>query len=168
MQAKLQILVGMIASGKSTYCRNAARSGAIIVNDDSIVNAVHANDYTLYDKDLKVLYKSTENHLIAVAIGMGRTVVIDRGLNLSLTGRKRWLALAGSFDVPVEAVEFRIESPKIHASRRVRSDPRGHDFAYWTRVAESHLNDHERPTLEEGFAMIHQISIEEIDAGRVI
>jgi len=53
---KIQILVGMIASGKSTYSKHAARLGFIVVNDDAIVNAVHGEDYTLYDKKLKLLW----------------------------------------------------------------------------------------------------------------
>ena len=46
---KIQVLCGMIASGKSTYANNAARSGTICINDDAIVNMLHANNYDLYD-----------------------------------------------------------------------------------------------------------------------
>jgi dephospho-CoA kinase len=77
---KIQVLVGMIASGKSTYAKNAARRGVICVNDDAVVNLVHADDYTLYDKSLKILYKSIENHIISMALAMSRTVLVDRGL----------------------------------------------------------------------------------------
>ena len=49
----LELLVGPIASGKSTYSNKAAKEGAIIVNDDAIVTALHGGDHTLYDKALK-------------------------------------------------------------------------------------------------------------------
>jgi dephospho-CoA kinase len=34
---KIEVLVGMIASGKSTYSRSRAQDGAIIINDDGPV-----------------------------------------------------------------------------------------------------------------------------------
>jgi predicted kinase len=162
---KIQVLVGMIASGKSTYARNAARNGVICVNDDAVVNLVHADDYTLYDKTLKTLYKSTENHIISVALAMGRTVLVDRGLNLSLRGRQRWLSLAQGFDLPCEVIQFPIEAPAVHAERRAKSDPRGHDFAYWLRVAEHHFSEYVPPTLDEGFSAIYDITFADVMEG---
>ena len=38
---KVEILVGPIASGKSTYLKHRVSQGAITINDDAIVNAVH-------------------------------------------------------------------------------------------------------------------------------
>jgi len=168
MMPKLQVLVGMIASGKSTYCKNAARAGALCVNDDAIVNMLHGDDYTLYDKALKVLYKTVENQVIGTALALGRTVIVDRGLNVSVTGRKRWLALARSFDVPCEALLFKNEGPSVHARRRADNDLRGHDYAYWLKVANTHNALFIAPSLEEGFEAIHPVSWQEIGEGKVI
>jgi len=168
MEPKIQVLVGMIASGKSTYCKNAAKEGAVIVNDDSIVNLVHADDYTLYDKKLKILYKSIENHVIALGIALGKLVVVDRGLNVSTHGRRRWIALAHSFDVPCEAVSFLNEGPEIHAQRRVKGDGRGHGYDYWLRTAKAHNSDYKMPSLDEGFGAVHHITFDEIQKGMVI
>jgi predicted kinase len=165
---KLQVLVGPIASGKSTYARAAAKSGVICMNDDAIVNMLHADDYTLYDKSLKVLYKSVENHIIGTALAMQRVVMVDRGLNVSVRGRKRWIALANSFDVPCEAIVFKNEGPEVHAQRRAHMDSRGHTFEYWLRVANRHQSEYVEPTLEEGFSAIHTISFDEIQEGKVI
>jgi len=167
MKGKIQVLVGMIASGKSTYAKNAARRGVICVNDDAVVNLVHADDYTLYDKTLKTLYKSTENHIISVALAMGRTVLVDRGLNLSLRGRQRWLSLAQGYDLPCEVIQFPVEAPGVHAQRRAKSDLRGHDYNYWLRVAEHHFNGYVPPTLDEGFSAIHSITFSEVQEGKV-
>jgi hypothetical protein len=164
---KIQVLCGMIASGKSIYCKNAAKQGIICLNDDSIVNMLHGNDYTLYDKSLKILYKSIENHVIGTSLAMNRIVLVDRGLNLSLRGRKRWLALGKSFDVPVEAIIFKNEGPEIHAKRRTKSDPRGHDFNYWKKVANTHHSEYTEPSMMEGFDAIHHISFEEIQSGKI-
>jgi predicted kinase len=165
---KLQVLVGMIASGKSTYARQAARQGVLCMNDDAIVNMLHADDYTLYRKELKVLYKSVENHVIASGLLLNRPVMVDRGLNVSKKGRQRWLALAKSFDVPCEAIVFKNDGPEVHARRRAESDARGHPFAYWLRVAETHNSLYIVPTVEEGFDAVHHISFDEIQSGKVI
>lgn len=165
---KVQVLVGPIASGKSTYARNAARNGFLCMNDDAIVNMLHADDYTLYDERLKVLYKTLENQIIGTALAMQRIVLVDRGLNCSINGRKRWVALANSFDVPCEAVVFLNEGPEVHARRRTESDSRGHSYEYWLNCAKRHHSDYSVPSVEEGFAVVHHISFAEIQQGRVI
>lgn len=165
MSAKLQVLCGMIASGKSTYCKKAALSGSIIMNDDSIVNMLHADNYTLYDKKLKILYKTTENHIIGLALAMNKVVVVDRGLNVSKHGRRRWIALAKSFDVPVEALCFANEGPFVHANRRFNSDSRGYPLEYWTKVAEHHNSVYEEPSKEEGFDEVCFVPFSPLPAG---
>jgi predicted kinase len=159
---KLQILCGMIASGKSTYAKKAAQQGVICVNDDAITNLLHADDYTLYNPDLKILYKSIENHIVGASLALGRSVIIDRALNVSIEGRRRWLALAKSFDVACEAIVFKNDGPKIHAKRRAETDNRGYSMEYWLRVAELHNSLYIKPTVEEGFDIVHDIVFEDI------
>lgn len=166
--AKLQVLVGMVASGKSSYCRNAAREGVICMNDDAIVNMLHSDDYTLYSEQLKVLYKSIENHVVSTAIAMNRMVIVDRGLSMSVRGRSRWVALARSFDIPCEAIIFQNEGPLVHARRRADVDARGHDYDYWLKVANRHHSEWTEPTMAEGFDVIHNVSFDDIKAGKVI
>jgi predicted kinase len=158
----VSVLVGMIASGKSTFAAQKARQGAICLNDDAIVNLLHGGDYTLYDEGLKALYKSVENHVLAVGLALGRDVVVDRGLSISRAARARWVALARALDVPCEVVVFQNEGPAVHAERRFRSDARGHPLSYWQRVAASHQARWEEPTLTEGFDAISWVSAEEI------
>lgn len=165
---KIQVLIGMIASGKSTYSRNAAHKGFLVLNDDAIVNMLHADDYTLYDYQLKTLYKTIENQVIGTALAMKRNVIIDRGLNVGVRGRKRWVALADSYDVLVEAVIFKNEGPEVHARRRTEHDARGHDYDYWLKVANVHNRQWELPTHLEGFNAIHEVSFEDIKNGKVL
>lgn len=163
----LHILVGCIASGKSTYTLHAAQAGYLCVNDDSVVNMLHGNDYTLYNEDFKILYKSIENHMIASSLAMDRSVIVDRGLNISLQGRKRFIALAKSFDIQCHAIVFKREKPEVHAERRFKNS-RGHTFEYWLKVAQHHDTIYTMPSIEEGFDKIHEISWEEIQIGKVI
>ncbi len=151
MKPTVEILVGMIASGKSTYARKRAATGAVIVNDDAVVLAVHGGDYTLYDKALKPLYKSTEYQIASTALAMGRDVVIDRGVNVSRAARRRWLALAESLDLPVEATVFPNMGHMEHARRRAAADPRGQNVEWWRQAAMRHESEWEVPTQEEGF-----------------
>ncbi len=156
----VQILVGMIASGKSTYARFAAATGAVIVNDDDIVMALHGGNYDGYQDALKPLYKSIENNIVTTAVALGRDVVVDRGLNVSALARSRWLSLARSLDVPCEAVVFPVESPAVHATRRSRHDDRGLSFEAWLSVAQKHAQQYCQPRAEEGFAGVFDVEFE--------
>jgi len=141
---RLELLVGNIASGKSTYCRQAAEMGKIIVNDDSIVNSLHAGNYKLYDKDLKPLYKSVENTVVHNALSMGRTVVIDRP-NVRRRARQRYIGLAKSLDAEVAIIMFKQDALEIHASRRADGDSRGYNYDYWLDVAAHFQSIYEAP-----------------------
>jgi predicted kinase len=168
MNPKIYILVGCIASGKSTYCKNAAKSGQIIINDDSIVNLLHADDYTLYDKNLKILYKSIELNILSMGLCLGKSIVIDRGLNVSIKGRQRYLALAKSYDVECHAIIVPMDTPQVHARRRADHDGRGHDYDYWLDVAKAHYYSYDTPSIDEGFDKIHCLEFSQILNGKVI
>jgi predicted kinase len=152
----VEVLVGMICSGKSTWCKNLAKEGWIVINDDSVVNAVHANEYTLYKESLKPLYKSIESHIFHTAIAMGYNVVIDRGLSNTIHNRRRWIALAKTLDVSIGAMKFPLWTPEEHARRRTDCDSRGYSYEYWLKVAKRHYQDWQPPTLEEGFDYVEK------------
>lgn len=152
--AKLQILQGMVASGKSTYAKRAAKHGIICINDDAIVMMLHGGNYTGYSKDLKVLYKAMEHTIIEIGIALNKTILIDRGLNISMEARKRYLAIANSFDVECEALYFANLGFKQHSLNRFNSDSRGHTLEYWEKVARHHESIFQTPTVEEGFSKV--------------
>lgn len=147
----IKILVGAIASGKSTYANKLAEEGWIIMNDDSIVNAVHNGNYTLYSDALKPLYKSVEDHILHTAVAMGKSVIIDRGLDINSKSRARWIAIGHALDVDVRAVVFELFPPEVHARRRADADARGHSYDYWLMVSNKHASRYIEPSLEEGF-----------------
>jgi predicted kinase len=152
---QVEILVGMIASGKSTYARARAAQGAIIINDDDLVMAVHGGNYLLYDKALKPLYKTLETTLFGLAVAAGRDVVVDRGVNISRAGRARWVAMAKSYDIPCRAVVFPHDGAYVHAERRYKNDARGYTLEDWVKVAQSHDARYEVPTPSEGYEWIY-------------
>jgi len=151
----IEVLVGPIASGKSTYCKHVAKRGKIIINDDDIVLALHAGHYLEYREELKPLYKSIESHILHGAIMCGKSVVVDRGLSMSRKARARWIALAQTLDTPIHARLFTIDTPEVHATRRMKADSRGYTYHQWLDAAERHFKNYEKPTLEEGFDHVH-------------
>lgn len=153
----VEILIGTIASGKSTYCHQKALKRFIIINDDAIVNALHCNYYDLYEEKLKPLYKSIENQIFTSSISAGKSVVVDRGLNLTPKSRRRFIGLANSLDVEVNAIVFEFCDPEVHAKRRMESDSRGFDYDYWLDVAKFQCDKYLAPTLSEGFSEIQYV-----------
>lgn len=164
-QQHVQVLVGPIAAGKSTYSGNCAKQGMVIVNDDALVNAVHAGHYSLYDQTLKPLYKQLEAVSLTTAVGLNRSVVVDRGTNNRIDSRRRWIGLAHSLDLPVVAVCFRDEGPFVHADRRAESDGRGSGFDYWLKVAQHHSDQFQPPSLSEGFDDVVVVEWPDVKAG---
>lgn len=154
---KLEILIGMIASGKSTYCKKRALEGAIVINDDSIVNALHANEYTKYNKGLKPLYKAIENLSISWGLAHDLDVLIDRP-NLNSNTRRRYIELARAADCEViEAVVFPLITPSIAAARRASGEDRGRDYKYWFNAASYQYSLYQEPKMEEGFTKLIQL-----------
>jgi len=157
MKGKLEILVGPIASGKSTYCEQKAKDGAIIVNDDAIVTALHGGNYTLYSEDLKPLYKLAENVVVHGALTMGKLVIIDRP-NHRASMRRRYIGLAKSLDLPVTIVMFKRESPLVHAKRRFFSNHRNLSLQHWEKTCKIHETLYEPPDADrEGFDEIVEV-----------
>ena len=142
----INVLIGPIASGKSTFVNNKINKDCVVINDDSIVNMLHGGNYKLYNKELKPLYKSIENHIINFAIALGKTIIIDRGVDVRIKSRKRWIALGNSLDVRVNAFVFPVETPEIHAKRRFESDSRGLSYNKWLNCGRAHINQFVYPT----------------------
>lgn len=136
-EGSLEILVGQIGAGKSTYCKSAAKQGAIIVNDDALVLALHGGDYSLYDEELKPLYKSTEHHIIQTGLSLGRRVLVDRPCHRRST-RLRYAGIAESLDCIVTYVCFRRLPWGEAAQRRFDKNNRGLSLFEWQKIAEDH------------------------------
>ena len=146
---KIELLVGPIASGKSTYCQKRAKEGAVIINDDSLLMSITGGLYE-YDEEKKKLYKSIENSILHLAATGGYDIVIDR-TNLSRSTRMRYVTMAKSLGIPIVAVITKDEGCSIHVERRMKHDSRGFSKEKWESVYLEHKALFE-PVLEnEGF-----------------
>ena len=144
----IELLVGPISSGKSTYSKVRAQEGAVTVNDDAIVMAVHGQEYKLYDPSYKPLYKSISTHMATVATLSAHDVVID-GTNLTVARRARWIDFAKCMNTDIIVVMFPWEPAAVHAERRMAHDSRGYTLEKWTEVADRHEAEFEPLTTEE-------------------
>lgn len=146
----ISILFGPIASGKSTFAAAAAGRGAVIINDDAIVNAVHAGQYSQYQEGLKPLYKAVELVLITHAVALGRDVVIDRP-NRKRATRDRYRLLAETLDTESVLVVFRDGrfDGDQDGERRFVADSRGLTSGAWRSIAKSHAKTVDELTTEE-------------------
>ena len=133
----IELLVGMIASGKSTYARSRADVGALVISHDALTAMLHTR--YRYEQGLRDVYRRMEEALALAALETARNVVIDR-THLTRESRARWIQFAHALEVPTEivAVCFPIEPHHIHAHRRFESDPRGRTLEEWMRVAAHH------------------------------
>lgn len=136
---RLEILVGMIGSGKSTYARKRADEGALVVCHDDIMEMLHAR--YRYEPELLEVYRMLEESLVLqITDNTDRDIVIDR-TNLTRESRSRWVDFKHDLLKPsdcIVAVSFAIEAAEVHAKRRWLSDPRGGTLEEWTKVAERH------------------------------
>lgn len=145
---QIEILIGCVGAGKSTYAKYRAYQGAIIVNDDALVMAMHAGTYNLYKKGLKPLYKAVENTILQTALIMGKDVIIDRP-NYSKQMRSRYISIARSLDCRVHILVFPEYAPEVHVARRMESNARGMDYDAWMAVFMAHKDNYTKPTIDE-------------------
>jgi predicted kinase len=143
---KIEVLIGMIASGKSTYARRRADEGALVICHDDLTQMLHAR--YRYESGLREFYRQLMRTIAVAALEHGRDVVIDR-THLTKESRWLWVDLRNRlrFDrdeqddpmaVELIAVVFPIEPASWHAKRRHDHDARGRPFDEWMQVAMHH------------------------------
>jgi hypothetical protein len=164
---RLEILVGPIASGKTTYARKRADEGALVISHDDLTAMLHAR--YRYEQELRECYRGMEEDLASRALRAGRDVVIDR-THLTRESRCRWINFRQWYrnapdymgrelgEAAIVAVAFPIFPAHVHATRRVEADPRGRTFLEWHKVALHHAEQARLEPLElsEGFDRIEE------------
>lgn len=169
----IELLIGMIGSGKSIYARSRAKEGALVVSHDDLTAMLHA-EYR-YEQELRACYRKMEEAIVVEAIIAGRDVVIDR-THLTKESRARWVAFKNNAMLPfdswrtlsVVAVVFPIWPAQNHAARRFHADARGRSLEDWQRVATHHAEQAQAEPLDwqaEGFSGFKTIDVPPWPAG---
>lgn len=133
--AGIEVLVGMIGSGKSTYAARRSARGAIVVCHDDLVRMMHPGG--AYDSHHVEMYHEIEDTVVRLAIKLDKRVIIDR-TNMTYASRSRWVELANELDIPIVIVLFPMVHMEDHAQRRFDHDPRGKSYYDWLAIARKH------------------------------
>lgn len=161
---KMYVLVGMVASGKSTFCKTMADRGAIIINDDAVQFILHGGKQR-FDVTLEAAYNSAQEQLAETFLNYERDVVID-STNSTRHNRDRWTTVGHNAGAEVIAVRFPIVAPYIHASRRYTADSRGVPLHVWEAVCERHYGNFLREPLDDSIEDFDQILPPEVVLGQ--
>lgn len=167
----IEVLVGMIASGKSTYAKHRADAGAIVISHDDLTEGFHA--CYRYEQELRAQYRESEEAIARIFLAAGRDIVVDR-THLTKESRGRWIDFARNFGmvrgivISVVAVVFPVVAPNLHAVRRHRADTRGRSYADWLKVATHHYEQYQAEPIsnDEGFdefRFIGELNVEQRD-----
>lgn len=153
----IQLLVGMIASGKTTYARRQAKKGALIISHDDLTEMLHG-EYR-YEPELRPVYLAMMVQIAHNAIVAGRDVIVDR-THLTREARSFWLNIAWHSKVEIDAIKFPSRTPEVHAKRRFEADARGRSLEEWLKVATHHSDQEWLEPLRdvEGFRSIIRLA----------
>lgn len=90
---ELRIMMGLPASGKSTYCSDLMDHGYVIVNPDKIRLALHGQ---AFQKLAEGFVWATAELMVRTLLMQGHSVVVD-ATNMHKQARSRWRSIAGEF-----------------------------------------------------------------------
>ena len=135
------ILIGLPASGKSTYAEEIKNDNTIVLSSDSIRKEIYGdesiqgNPKEIFD----ILYSRMRS-----ALSENKDVIVD-ATNINIRDRSLAINIAKEFNSYIKAVVFTtsIEECKERNLKRERVVP---DFVY-----DRMTSKFEEPTLEEGF-----------------
>lgn len=153
----IEILVGPIASGKSTYSKKRAEQGAIVISRDSITQSLTGGLRSWQNDDkFLTLYEIVQRTAIVRAADLGFDVVVD-GTPNTKDDRAKFIDMARTYGFDIHAVVFPRDHPLVHAKRRFEHDAREYDLDRWIAVAEYHNSVYEEVSDEEGFDRITRL-----------
>ena len=118
---KLQILIGLPASGKTTYASKLVKEGWVRINYDSIrhESGLFPGGY-VFSKDNEKRVKVAALNVAAKSLQLGRNVVIDN-TNLTHKARQVWHELAKTYHVFPEVIDFNTTLDECLRRNRTRT-----------------------------------------------
>ncbi len=144
---EIQILVGNIASGKSTYCKKHFND-FIILSCDALRYMIGADHY-IYNVCLEpILQKAILDMYVAFQI-CGKNIIIDE-TNVSMLNRKLFIKKK-KLGYRIKAIVFPRLDMKKSVMRRLCNNHGNTKQAIWEDVWNRFDSRYEEPMLEEGF-----------------
>lgn len=146
----LIVLVGNIASGKTTLAKEYVDKGYVCITRDGLRYSIGCGNYIFNLKYEPVVFK-TELFLLEEFMKLGINIIIDEvGINNS--HRARYLALATYYKYKTTAMILPEITKEEALRRRAKQNTHGNQSTkVWDKVWDKFNAAYHRPSKEEGF-----------------
>lgn len=149
---EIQILVGNIGAGKSTFCKQKVKEGYVILSKDDIRYSIGAGDY-IFNLEYEPIIHSIAMSMAINFMAIGVNVIIDE-TNMDKASRYHYLHFATTYGYKKTAIVFKKLSMKESVRRRLQSNHGKTAKAVWEEVWKRKNSAYERPNKKEGFDKI--------------
>jgi len=150
----LVMLIGNIASGKSTMAKRFDKAGYLCVSSDSIRYMFHPNEY-IFGADQEYAVHTTEVSAVRSIMELGFNVCVDDA-GSSIKDRREWMIeLAKQNGYKVIAVKMPNLAKHVSVRRRLKSNHGKYDKKRWEQVYDMFQKTNCPPTIKEGFYGIY-------------
>lgn len=153
MKQEIQMLIGNIASGKSTYCKGHINQ-FVVLSCDALRYMIGAGQY-IYNINLEYVLRSTILQMYVDLQPYKCNIMIDE-TNVSVSNRKLFIDKK-SLDYTITAIIFPKLSMEESIRRRLGDNHGQTNYDVWKRVWTSFNQRFEVPTFKEGFDKIIRI-----------
>ena len=153
----LVLLVGNIASGKSTLAKKWVDNGYRVISRDAVRYMVGAGNYT-FDPDLEPTIKKGTLALMQEFLKDDIDIMCDE-VNVSKRLRKPTIELAKQYGYTIVAVVMPRLEQAISVNRRLNAPHGKADSSIWEIVWSNFDEMYEEPTIDEGITNIIRIPI---------
>lgn len=145
----IELLVGNIASGKTTY---SSSSDKPVVSRDDVRYRLGNGDYGFDFKTEHLVSKIVDAELEARLL-LGQDVIVD-GVHSTVKSRSVAIALAKKYKVPIVCIVFPDRGEYSHVDARMMQNHGNTPRVVWEGVYRRFIQNYEVPTESEGFKWI--------------
>lgn len=146
---EIQILIGNIGSGKTTYCKQKAKEGYLIISKDDVRYSIGAGKY-IFNPNLEHAIDCSIKTKIFWMGFEDVNLIIDE-TNMDIETRQWYIHNAKLRDAKIIGVVFPKISKNESVKRRLSSNHGNTSKETWEEVWERKNEIYEEPTKDEGF-----------------
>lgn len=147
---ELQILIGNIGSGKSTYCKEKVKEGYIIISRDTIRYGIGSGKY-IYNPDYEPSIKASIKELaLSLMEGPKPNIIIDE-TNMTEKIRINYINISKIYGYKRIALIFPVISKEESVKRRMSCNHGDTTKEKWEEVWTGLHGIYQKPTIAEGF-----------------
>lgn len=140
------VLVGNIASGKSTFCNSGEME---VISKDDLRYCIRPGEY-VFDVDCEGLIQMLIKEKLRCSILGGESVIIDE-TNMSVDSRKWVLDMCKDMGATPVAIVFPDRGEDSHVYARLKDNHGDTSESTWREVYRRKYSQYVMPTKEEGF-----------------